>query len=93
MPEASRTSRASGAAYAGAYRTTLNWKLAWPNTTIRRTQTGSSDSVPRAVVMSPRSMMSRQPNHSASRRLTSAFAAASFPLTKIVWSPPASAPG
>jgi len=56
-------------------------------------QTGSSDSVPRAVVMSPRSTMSRQPNHSPNSRLISAFAAGSFPLTKIVWSPPASPPG
>ncbi len=46
MPEASRLARHGHVrlAYPGVYRTILNWKLAWPNATIRRTQT-SSESV------------------------------------------------
>jgi predicted Zn-dependent protease len=54
----------------GGQRTTLKLHIGVPSAPSRRTQSGSSISVPRDVVMSPRSITSFQPNHSCSQRVT-----------------------
>lgn len=55
-----------------------------------RSQMGMYISVPRAVVMSPKSMMCFQPNQVVSKSATWALASTSLPLTKMWWSPSAS---
>jgi len=67
----------------GRYCTILKLNSGVCNAPIRRSQIGSSISVPRAVVMSPTSMISRQPKLFSSSA-TCAFAPASLPLTKTV---------
>ena len=60
-----------------------------PNVPNKRSHRGRYISAPRAVVMSPRSMMSCQPKLRSSS-VTVALASASFPLTNTLWSPFAS---
>ena len=70
-------------------RTILKLKMGFWSAPNSRNQMGSSISVPRAVVMSPRSMKSVQPKL-RSNSVTVALASASSPLTNTVWSVSAS---
>ena len=73
-------------------RTILKLKMGFCSAPNSRNHMGSSISVPLAVVMSPRSMMSVQPKL-RSNPVTVVFASASLPLTNTVWSAPASCEG
>lgn len=64
-----------------SYRTTLKLNIGVPIVPISRSHSGSTISVPRALVMSPTSMTSRQPKPCSSS-VTVVFASASLPQTK-----------
>src|SRR5215510_5225564 len=70
-------------------RTTRMLKCPVPTALQSRSQSGRNISMPRAALMSPRSMMFAffQPNHSQSRSLTSRLASASLPQRNKLWSP------